>query len=985
MKKFSKLLAVVLAIAVVICPMMSVVANATGTPSGTYKIETVSGSSTDLKLTIHSNDGFLVYQATVGFNSTSAFDATYSSNGYTNGLKVISYTLKSVEADEYNAPAISSQKDATSGAVTFLVQAADSENLDMYTEVVVGIRVASGSQASLTKVQAADDGAEITEDSSLLDFPAAGADGTIDTSSSEYNSADASSTAHVHNANNSTATEAYLKTAATCTAQAVYYKSCSVCGAASTDTFSSGEMAAHTPDHTKTNVKSPASCTADAVYWDECSVCHAQLTTYWTDTNSKLGHSMTEHAAQSASCTAAGNTLYYSCSRCNKYFGDNAGVNEVAENSWVLAKTAHTPSNTTKYVKTAATCKDDAVYYQECADCGVQLTGTWTDTGSHSSVAHTWGSYSSNGDATCTADGTKTRTCSVCSAQDTVTDTGSKIAHTFNQTTVKNDSTRVAAATCHTYAKYYKTCSCGAVSTADADIYEDTAAGYNASAHDGSLGAWQTNGTQHWQVWGCCQAEANKANHSGGTATCTAKAVCTVCSAEYGNKLDHTFTAESTSVRTAATCAAKQTNWYKCANCTAISDSLYYEVGEKAAHTWNYTSNSNGTHNATCTNACNCGETITNEACDTNGTAGACSKCGYTAQCQHTHKTVVSATAATETTDGSITFACSDCSTTLDPVTVTWRKSSTTATPSVGMGASTLINFRSKIANHAGITEGFIKTEHSFANGADTETNYDLTVAGANLTAESGYYRWALPVFTANFTDVFTTTFFTCINGSWTSGTVKQTSVQVLLGSVLSGTGNTVTKTVAANLLKMGAQAQADFAKQIAAADRADNILTGTNATYVTNTTPTVERTSTNWSPVLASNVNGKNQVAFITPTVLLSDMIGIKLTVNPKYYSGSLDNLTLHISYNDSNGVATQDVIEVSGYDASSRPQFIVGMNANNMRSAITVQVYSGDTAISPEAVYSIEGALQGSYTTYTALINSIMNYCDAVVAYVK
>ncbi|MBQ0083317.1 MAG: SipW-dependent-type signal peptide-containing protein [Clostridiales bacterium] len=49
-------------------------------------------------------------------------------------------------------------------------------------------------------------------------------------------------------------------------------------------------------------------------------------------------------------------------------------------------------------------------------------------------------------------------------------------------------------------------------------------------------------------------------------------------------------------------------------------------------HVWEYTSNNNGTHNAVCKN--DALHKITNEACDTDGTDGACSKCGYKKQLQ---------------------------------------------------------------------------------------------------------------------------------------------------------------------------------------------------------------------------------------------------------------------------------------------------------------------------------------------------------------
>ena len=49
---------------------------------------------------------------------------------------------------------------------------------------------------------------------------------------------------------------------------------------------------------------------------------------------------------------------------------------------------------------------------------------------------HSFTNYVSNGNATCTADGTKTATCDNCTATDTITDEGSKLAHTYTISTV---------------------------------------------------------------------------------------------------------------------------------------------------------------------------------------------------------------------------------------------------------------------------------------------------------------------------------------------------------------------------------------------------------------------------------------------------------------------------------------------------------------------------------------------------------------------
>ena len=60
-------------------------------------------------------------------------------------------------------------------------------------------------------------------------------------------------------------------------------------------------------------------------------------------------------------------------------------------------------------------------------------------------------------------------------------------------------------------------------------------------AHDGDK-TLQHDETHHWYVCGKCGAELDRAEHSGGTATCTAKAVCSTCQTAYGELGGHTLT-----------------------------------------------------------------------------------------------------------------------------------------------------------------------------------------------------------------------------------------------------------------------------------------------------------------------------------------------------------------------------------------------------------------------------------------------------------
>ena len=73
-----------------------------------------------------------------------------------------------------------------------------------------------------------------------------------------------------------------------------------------------------------------------------------------------------------------------------------------------------------------ATCLADGTKTRVCSACKAQETVA--DPGS--ATGHKYGAYQPDGNATCLADGTKTRVCSACKAQETVTDPGSRLVPT---------------------------------------------------------------------------------------------------------------------------------------------------------------------------------------------------------------------------------------------------------------------------------------------------------------------------------------------------------------------------------------------------------------------------------------------------------------------------------------------------------------------------------------------------------------------------
>ena len=93
-----------------------------------------------------------------------------------------------------------------------------------------------------------------------------------------------------------------------------------------------------------------ATCTetGNSDYW-ECSVCGKYFSDAEGNTEIQAnswvipatGHTLTTHAAVAASCTTAGNNEYWECTACHKYFSDAAGTDEITENSWVIDAFGH--------------------------------------------------------------------------------------------------------------------------------------------------------------------------------------------------------------------------------------------------------------------------------------------------------------------------------------------------------------------------------------------------------------------------------------------------------------------------------------------------------------------------------------------------------------------------------------------------------------------------------------------------------------------
>ena len=288
-----------------------------------------------------------------------------------------------------------------------------------------------------------------------------------------------------------------------------------------------------------------------------------------------------EHSGGEATCTEKAK-----CEICGAEYG------ETKPHSYAHIKAP-------EYLKSAATCTAKAVYYTSCAECGLSSKGTADEATFEygDALGHKYGEWVSNGDGThtrvCANDSThiETKDChggkATCTAKAICEDCGAEYgemtAHAFTAKTA-SDKYLKSAATCTAKAVYYTSCAeCGLSSKGTAD--EATFEYGDALGH--KYGEWVSNGDgTHTRVCANDSTHIETKDCHGGKATCTAKAICEDCGAEYGEMTAHAFTAKTASdkyLKSAATCTAKAVYYTSCAECGLSSkgtdDEAVFEYG----------------------------------------------------------------------------------------------------------------------------------------------------------------------------------------------------------------------------------------------------------------------------------------------------------------------------------------------------------------------------------------------------------------------
>lgn len=234
-----------------------------------------------------------------------------------------------------------------------------------------------------------------------------------------------------------------------------------------------------------------ATCTKRAY----CSVCQISYGSI-----DPTHHSLQSVAAVEPTCTQSGNNAYWKCQDCGKFFADSGAVNEITDHSSVIRKAlGHDYSVKSDNLRSeAANCREHDTYWYVCAHDSTHIAKDDPAAAdkyySGEAGPHIYGTTLTDFGA----DGHGYK-CTLCDSRKDVQ------SHDFRD--VPNASFLQSAATCQHRSVYYKSCTCGAVSTETFE-YGDTAP---HSAKDG----YESDGVNHWHICkDCSEILGEKAPHA---------------------------------------------------------------------------------------------------------------------------------------------------------------------------------------------------------------------------------------------------------------------------------------------------------------------------------------------------------------------------------------------------------------------------------------------------------------------------------------
>ena len=234
-----------------------------------------------------------------------------------------------------------------------------------------------------------------------------------------------------------------------------------------------------------------ATCTKRAY----CSVCQI-----FYGSIDPTHHNLQSVAAVEPTCTQSGNNAYWKCLDCGKFFADSAAVNEITDHSSVIRKAlGHDYSVKSDNLRSeAANCREHDTYWYVCAHDSTHIAKDDPAAAdkyySGAAGPHIYGTALTDFGA----DGHGYK-CTLCDSRKDVQ------SHDFQD--VPNASFLKSIATCQHKAVYYKSCTCGAVST---ETFE-----YGDTAPHAPKDGYESDGVNHWHICkDCSEILGEKAPHT---------------------------------------------------------------------------------------------------------------------------------------------------------------------------------------------------------------------------------------------------------------------------------------------------------------------------------------------------------------------------------------------------------------------------------------------------------------------------------------
>ena len=271
--------------------------------------------------------------------------------------------------------------------------------------------------------------------------------------------------------------------------------------------------------------------TSDATgHWHRC-----------TDANCTEKLNFAAHSGGTATCSAK-----KVCTVCNQSYGELDPSNHTHLSDWASDETDH---------------------WKDCADCKAADIDK---------AAHTLGEWIIDKEPTATEAGSRHKVCTICNYEtqtETIPATG-PCTHEGSTWEPADDGVHHVKKCADCGAIIEEAAHSGGAATCNTkkkcEVCGEPYGELNPSNHT-ALSGWKFDESDHWKTCNDCGTIIEKAAHSGGAATCTAKEVCTVCNQSYGepSPSNHTDLSDWKFDET--------DHWKTCNDCGAII--------EKTAHT----------------------------------------------------------------------------------------------------------------------------------------------------------------------------------------------------------------------------------------------------------------------------------------------------------------------------------------------------------------------------------------------------------------